>query len=185
MTKKEEIYFYCKLVREAIDNIELETLSSHFYHFPNRSCVAAAVVLGTYLDELGYTTIHKIYKICRIPQQIHSHTWLEHDNMLVDITADQFNDHSKIGKIFDPKSNVIVTGNGSEWYKIFDADIGPEDKEIAHYRWYNANSDDTKTRMFERDYLKILNKIPRKYWPEIRKLNSKIHSNNGMDHDLI
>ena len=169
MSKKEEIYFYSKLVRDAIDNIELETLSAHFHHFPNKSCVAAAVVLGTYLDELGYTPILRILKICRIPEQIHSHTWLEHDKMLIDITADQFNNHSELGKVFGPKCNVIVTENGSEWYKVFDSDIGPEDKEIAHYSWYDAVGDDITARILEGDYLKILNNIPKKYWPERRK----------------
>lgn len=126
MSKKEEIYFFSKLVREAIDNIELETLSAHFYYFPNRSCVAAAVVLGTYLDELGYTPIHKIFKFCRMPEQIYSHTWLEYNNLLIDITAGQFNGHSEIGKVLDIKSNIIVTENGSEWYAVFDSDIGSE-----------------------------------------------------------
>jgi len=169
LSKKEEIYFYSKLVREAIDDIELETLSAHFCHFPKRSCVAAAVVLGTYLDELGYSPIYRIHKICRIPDQHHSHAWLEHNNMLIDITADQFNDHSEIGKAFAPKSNVVVTGNRSEWYEVFDYDIGPEDKQRAHYGWYADIGDDTTARMLEKDFLKILHNIPEKYWPESRR----------------
>lgn len=89
--------------------------------------------------------------------------------MLIDITADQFNDHSEIGKVFARKSNVVVTGNRSEWYEVFDYDIGPEDKQKAHYGWYDEIGDDTTARMLERNYLKILNNIPKKYCPESRR----------------
>lgn len=50
--------------------------------------------------------------------------------------------------------------------------IAPEDKEIAHYRWYDEIGDDTTARMLERDYLIILSNIPIKFWPERRKQNS-------------
>lgn len=171
--KKEEIYLYSKLVRDAIDSIELKNLSAQFHRFPKGSCGAATDVLGTYLDELGYKPIYRVLKNSRIPQQNHSHTWLEYKNLLIDITADQFNDHPEIGGVFGFKNKVIVTENGSQWYEVFDYDMGPLDKREAHYRLYDEFGDDHTARLIERDYLKLLNSIPKEYWPEKRNRLTK------------
>lgn len=142
-------------MRDAIDNIKLEILSAQFHRFPNGSCGAAADVLGTYLDELGYKPIDRVLKICRVPEQNQSHTWLEHDKFLIDITADQLNYAPKIENLFGTKNKVVVTEDVSDWYEVFDYDMGPEDRRPAHYQLYHRLDDEHTAKLIERDYLKI------------------------------
>lgn len=165
---KKNITLYSQLVRETIDRIELKSLSPQFFQFPGGACGAASDVLGTYLDELGFRPIRRVLKYCKIPEQNYSHTWLEYDNLLIDITADQFNSHKEIGPVFGFKNCVNVTEDKSDWYQVFNFDIGIEDRREAHYRYFEKAGDLSTVNLIESDYLKILNYIPKNHWPKSR-----------------
>lgn len=157
------------MFRDTIDEIDKKSLSPQFQSFPDGSCGAASDVLGTYLDELGYEPIYRVLKYCRITEQNQSHTWLEYENLLIDITADQFNDNLKIAPLFGTKKSVNVTEDSSLWYKVFDSDMGDEDRRVAHFRFFEECGDSRAVEMIERDYITILSHIPKKFWPNSRK----------------
>ncbi|NBC02370.1 MAG: hypothetical protein GVY20_01555 [Bacteroidetes bacterium] len=162
---KKEITFYSRLVREAIERIDKKSLSPQFRMFPGGACGAASDVLGTYLDELGFTPIFRVLKYCRIPDQNQSHVWLEYDNLLIDITADQFNNHNQISPVFGFRDSVHVTEDPSIWYNVFDYDPD-KDRRKAHYRVFEEFGDPRTVNLIKGDYLKILEQIPKDHWPD-------------------
>jgi hypothetical protein len=166
---KKEITSYCRLVREAIEKIDKGALSAQFQRFPNGACGAASDVLGTYLDELGYKPIVRVLKYSRIPDQNQPHAWLEYKDLIIDITADQFNDNLDIRPLFGFKNPVIVTEDISPWYKVFNYDNDIEDRREAHYRIFEKFGDSRTVKLIENDYLKILGSISKDYWPTSRK----------------
>lgn len=75
--------------------------------FPRGSCGDASVLLGEYLYQTGHGQWD--YVAGEREPDLHSHAWLEQDGLIVDITADQFND------VDQP---VIVTSDRS-WHQQF------------------------------------------------------------------
>jgi hypothetical protein len=75
--------------------------------FPRGSCGDASVLLGEYLHQTGHGQWD--YVAGEREPDLHSHAWLEQDGLIVDITADQFDD------VDEP---VIVTSDRS-WHQQF------------------------------------------------------------------
>lgn len=78
--------------------------------FPNAACGDVTLLLGTALNDV--VGIQFDYVAGRLGTSIKtiSHAWLEFENLIVDITADQF------AEIDSP---VLITESGS-WHKRFD-----------------------------------------------------------------
>lgn len=153
-------------MREAIERMDTKSLSAQFRMFPGGACGAASDVLGTYLDELGYTPIYRVLRYFRTTGQKQSHVWLEYDNLLIDITADQFNNHPEIGTIFGFKDSIHVTEDHTKWYNVFNYDNGFEERQKSHYRKFGESD---AAILIERDYLSILKHISKDHWPDLRK----------------
>jgi hypothetical protein len=111
----EEIRNHAQLFRSAIESCK-NKLSIPFKDFPSGSCGATTDILGVYLCEKGYG---KFNYICASENKIYasSHAWLEKDRLIVDITADQFEDQN---------NKVIVTAQSS-WHenKFINKEVRP------------------------------------------------------------
>ncbi len=88
-TSPDEIRRLAREFRDAITRSprdDLPTLCS----FPRGSCGDASKLLGEYLHEQGQGVWD--YVGGERDSNTHSHAWLEKDGLIVDITADQFDD---------------------------------------------------------------------------------------------
>jgi len=78
--------------------------------FPNGACGDAVLLLGTYLFEIGEAPFDKVCGLrgaAEEGKELPSHAWFERDDLIIDITADQFED-------MDEK---VIIRRGSEWHK--------------------------------------------------------------------
>ncbi|HBC3375523.1 TPA: hypothetical protein KDX49_004807 [Vibrio parahaemolyticus] len=93
--------------RDAIEKCH-KTLGNGFDDFPSYACGVTSTFLGTYLKEKGLGIFDSY--VADVPGG--NHAWLQKGDLIVDITADQF-DHIK-----DP---VIVSIN-SPWHLSLNAE---------------------------------------------------------------
>lgn len=94
--------------RLAIEHSNKDKLIISLHKFPKGSCLDATLLLGTYLRSLGLGEF--LYESGW--RENHSHAWLEKDGLIIDITADQFEDQN---------IRTIVTYN-SAWHSSFKKD---------------------------------------------------------------
>jgi hypothetical protein len=92
--------------RNALDLCKGE-LGESFSLFPRGACGDSTDLLGTYLKEKGLGEYNYMYGSCGIHG---THAWLQKDDLIIDITADQFD---------DIKESVIVTRK-SIWHDRWD-----------------------------------------------------------------
>lgn len=125
----ERIKYLAKQYRDAIDAAldNREFRKPRFSNFPVDCCDLACDLLGQYLSENGIET-YQIRGECNFDYQQH-HVWLVHDEIVIDITGDQF--AGKLGYPLDiPKVHV---GPMSETQSLFCID---------RERWENTNYND-------------------------------------------
>jgi len=93
-----QLEVFCTQIRNAILNIREKT--NLLKRFPLGCCRDASLILGQFLTEKGYKDIY----YCRkdIDAQYASHAWLEYNDHIIDITADQFEN------IFPP---ILIVSN--------------------------------------------------------------------------
>ncbi len=94
--------------RAAIEECDFKLLPIAFREFPSGSCGDAALILAKYLKENGQEGF--VY-VCGM-RDGHSHAWLQRDDLIVDITGDQFSDNH------DP----VCVSRGSAWHAEFEID---------------------------------------------------------------
>jgi hypothetical protein len=111
--------------REAILKCDSLELPSSLADFPSCSCADASILLGTYLIDNGINPFSLIKGKRGKGSAFETHYWLEKDNMIVDITADQFDDIS---------DEIIITSIDSNWHNSFEKEIIRE----ADYRIIGA-----------------------------------------------
>lgn len=83
--------------------------------FPSGCCDDTSILLGEYLHQQGVTGFERICGTKHHglrPES--SHVWLQRDDLVVDITADQFNDETQ-----EPLAAVVVM-QGSQWHQAFE-----------------------------------------------------------------
>ena len=128
-------------IEKAIDAGEQEDF---FRKFPTGQCGHTTDMLIQYLLDQGYQ--HVIYvngRYCGDNWDDHwSHTWLEHNGTIVDITGDQFKYHPLPLKYDVP----VYVGMVDRWHKLFDIEHGSYhehrglEKSWTNYhelvRWY-------------------------------------------------
>lgn len=76
---------YCALIRSAI--LKVKSQSCLFKDFPVGCCRDASLIAGMYLSEKGYAGIQYCHK--QFEERFISHAWLEYNNHIIDLTADQ------------------------------------------------------------------------------------------------
>jgi hypothetical protein len=118
--------------RAAIERCDRKRLTTCMESFPRGSCGDATMLLGTYFIEKGLGTFdHALgYLQNGSPQGRQSHAWLEADDVIVDITADQFPEIDQ---------NVIVSRN-SDWHAALERD-DMRQQLAADYRIWHPRMD--------------------------------------------
>jgi hypothetical protein len=95
--------------RRKLDAADKSILPEPFRDFPRGSCEPAAETLGIYIREtLG---IECALTSAGIPnRELGTHAWLEYGNLIIDVTADQFDQFGK--------PPILVTTDRS-WHCLF------------------------------------------------------------------
>ncbi|MCM2357045.1 MAG: hypothetical protein NDI77_02770 [Geobacteraceae bacterium] len=88
-------------------------------NFPFGACGDAALLLAKYLQENEYGDFDYVLG----EREGCSHAWLQQESLIIDITADQFEDQ---------KATVIVTEDHS-WHSLFNGEI----QNIADFEIYD------------------------------------------------
>jgi hypothetical protein len=112
--------------RHAIERCPRSRLPLQFRDFPRGSCGDAALLLKKFLQENGHTGFAYILGM----RGEQSHAWLQRDNLIVDVTADQFPDQRR---------SVIVALN-SRWHKTFERDLLEEQEHVADFEQYDRRT---------------------------------------------
>lgn len=114
-------------VRQALASAPLEELPDHWTAFPRGTCADASLVLCAFLADAGFAGFELV---CgeRGSQEngtYSSHAWLQLDQLVVDITADQFADGP----------GPVVVAEDSEWHRGFYI----ASKDVGDFREYPVN----------------------------------------------
>jgi|WetSurMetagenome_2_1015567.scaffolds.fasta_scaffold873913_1 hypothetical protein len=112
--------------RSALESMLIQERSVTLQDFPRGSCGDATLLLGTYLIEEGFGPFDYMLGERSGPmgEGWTSHAWLEQDDLIIDITADQFPDGP--GK--------VVICRDSTWHAAFHG----KRKNVADYRIYDS-----------------------------------------------
>jgi hypothetical protein len=99
--------------RQAIERCPRERLPITFTAFPHGACGDAVLLLAKYLERNGHIGFAYVLGM----RSGRSHAWLGRGALIVDITADQFEDQSQ----------SIVVDTSSRWHASFR--LSPEDQQ--------------------------------------------------------
>ena len=140
LTPEIHIYELAAQIRHAIQKVKF-TYPDHptLAAFPKGSCGDASLLLGEFLYSHGEGDW--IYVAANRSGDGHTHAWIEKDGLLVDITADQFD---------DGQPPVLVTRDKS-WHKQFDHDLIMQPARVTIY----DESDFRTARMLHTAYERI------------------------------
>ena len=126
-SKIDEIQLYAEKFRFAIEQCDKKILPVTFRSFPKGSCGDTCLILAKYLDDSALGVFNYILgRIYKDNQNYYTHAWLKQSQVIVDITADQFN---------NVQQKVIVTTN-SNWHKNFYI----ESETIANLETYDSHT---------------------------------------------
>ncbi len=101
---KIQIEYYCKKIRDVIVKSKNDT--HLFKDFPFGCCRDSSIIVGQILKDFGVENVY----VCRkeFDDMYASHTWIEFDNWIIDITADQF------GNEFSP--TLVLSLESPYWF---------------------------------------------------------------------
>lgn len=98
----------CMLVRQAAQQISDENRIPYFSPFPLGWCGCTSRVLGAWLLHLLPNNL--FYYMCG-QRGSHSHAWVEYNGLILDITADQFEDYNE--------NRLVIPKEESDFHKQF------------------------------------------------------------------
>jgi hypothetical protein len=125
--------------RHAID-AAVHDLPSEMHSFPLGQCGTVARLLATYLEDAGlgtfaYVTGRRIDP-AEPEEEGWSHAWLEQNDLIIDVTADQFPEQHD--------QPIIVTRDRA-WHNTFDQDV--ERRACASFRLAPTHIDEEAYRV--------------------------------------
>ena len=112
--------------RRAIENCNKSNLPESFHSFPKGSCGDASIILAHYLSEKGFGEFDYVLGV----RMEKLHGWLRQNEIIIDITADQFADNDE---------KVIITLN-PKWHNEFKV-------EKQHNADLNIYDESTKSKL--------------------------------------
>lgn len=128
--------------RKAIERCPRERLPVAFTDFPRGACGDAAPLLAKFLERNGYSGFAYILGM----RGGGSHAWLSRGNLIVDITADQFED----------QSHAVIVETESNWHTSFRVDCDDQ-RHPADFEKYNEAAAATLASA----YVAIVDQMPR------------------------
>ena len=127
--------------RSAIERCPREQLPIAFTNFPRGACGDAALLLAKYLENNGHIGLAYVLGM----RGGGSHAWLKRDCLVVDITADQFEDQLQ----------PVIVEIDSEWHESFE--LEPEDQQdSADFERYDEHT----VAMLGNAYRVIVRQLP-------------------------
>lgn len=122
----DKIYRFAFRLRTAIESVPKNRLPITFSSFPRGSCGDVSLILGAYLVDNGFTEF--VYVTGERGEHDagtwSSHTWLEADGLVADITADQFRD----------APSKVVVAVPSLWHQSFTV----VERKLADFRSWSG-----------------------------------------------
>jgi len=112
--------------RRAIENCNKSNLPESFHSFPKGSCGDASIILAHYLNKKGFGDFDYVLGV----RMGKLHGWLRQNEIIIDITADQFADNDE---------KVIITLN-PKWHNEFKV-------EKQHNADLNIYDESTKSKL--------------------------------------
>lgn len=94
--------------RRAIEKCPRSLLPTTFEQFPLGSCGDATLLVGKHLNVHGYGGFFYVVGF----REGQSHAWLQRQSLVVDITADQFED----------QPGSVIVSSDSAWHRTFRKD---------------------------------------------------------------
>jgi hypothetical protein len=133
----EAIGFRAKQFCAALERCDRGLLPITFEEFPRGSCGDATLLLAKYLQHSGLGLFNYVCGSIHegAERGFQSHAWLQREDIIVDITADQFD---------GVREPVIVTRDHS-WHDRFDAKV----HNVADYEVYDANTQSILSAAYE------------------------------------
>lgn len=111
--------------RTALEIFPKKGLLLPFDDFPFGTCGDASLLLAKYFENCGLGNFRYISGTIRENGSFQSHAWLEKDGLIIDITADQFEE-------FDEP--VIIEHGENSWYRRFESEEEVSDFNL-HTDW--------------------------------------------------
>lgn len=130
----DELRTCANLFRKAILETDACRLPISFAGYPRGACGDASILLGQFLYDKGFG----VFDYVSGWRKNQSHAWLEKEEVIIDITADQF---------FDIEDDVIVTLDKT-WHQQF--------KEDSRHQVLIEIYDEGTIAMFKRVYKEII-----------------------------
>ena len=97
-------------LRKVLETVNKNALPITFKNFPAGSCGTTCLIFIKYLISKGFVA-EEIYKVAGWKNG-KSHAWLEIEDYIIDITADQF----------PGKNPIIITNSNKNWHQSFSVD---------------------------------------------------------------
>ncbi len=120
----ERIYALAEQCRSLIEASRRDELSVPMRCFPSGSCEPTCLHLEAWLSKFDETGFQLKGCFWSEPGGNHwSHIWLQRDDLIVDITADQF----------DSCNNGVIVSRSSDWH--YQLALKGELKDIAPFEW--------------------------------------------------
>ena len=144
----EQVFEIAKAFREAIISVpknEFRT-SLSCTEFPHGCCDDASQLLAAFLSDKGFDGSVRVHGIHGGNEgELRTHVWLSYSGLIIDITADQFEDYNE---------HPILVSLKSKFHDSFEI----ESKEPADFRVKFAN-DSLWLSKFTRDYENVLKRM--------------------------
>lgn len=124
LTELTELTAIAARVRQALEYSPRDELPDQWSAFPRGTCGDTSLVLCAFLADAGFDGFELICgeRGSQEDGTYSSHAWLQRDQLVVDITADQFMDGP----------GPVVVAEGSEWHRGFYV----SSKDIGDFREY-------------------------------------------------
>jgi hypothetical protein len=132
-----ELYRLATTFRSAITQCDPKTLYITLQGFPRGACGDAALLLAKYLENQGYGQFNYILG----NRDGYSHAWIQQEDLIVDISADQFTDQDL----------PVIVSYDHTWHNSFHG-------EIEHVADFTIFDSFTKTNL-SNSYDEIVSKI--------------------------
>lgn len=92
----DQIRFYSEKFKRALELCPKRLLSIAFQDFPHGSCGDASLLLAQYLENSGLKDFEYVSgEFYDSDGRYRSHAWLEKENLILDITIDQFEERDE------------------------------------------------------------------------------------------
>ncbi len=144
MKKKSELTLLASQFRHGFEEYVVEERPEIYSKFPVGCCGDVSILLGTYLKDCGMGSFNYVCGELPLDEKTglgQSHAWISQEDVIIDITADQFD---------GVREKVTVTEN-QEWHKKFANKIDGE----ADFNKYDKR---TKARL-QKIYDNIIGRI--------------------------